>query len=154
MYPLYFMNGENEDTDPCKKKSPKLQTGTSREELIFSLLFKDRVWLGQGLSVLVLVTFRQRCDRPVLCLVRHSVLGPYLHIVKSTISQAVRTKKCLQTLNVLHVTQFLVEKREAVFRLWWNRNAVRNVTGSLFLETRRVAVQDNCCSIHSHRCLG
>lgn len=116
MYPLYFMNEENEDTDQCKKKkSPRLQTGIGREERTHILPLLQRLSLVrvQGLSVSVVVTCRPRCDKPVLCLVRHSVLGPYLHIAKRTIKHyrsSCENLKGLQALNVLHATQFLVEK--------------------------------------------
>lgn len=102
-----------------KKKEPKV-TDWHRRTHILPLLQRLSLVRVQGLSVSVLVTFRPRCDKPVLCLVRHSVLGPYLHIAKRTIKHyrsSCENLKCLQALNVLHATPFLVEKWEAVYGL-------------------------------------
>lgn len=73
-------------------KEPKVSDRhRQRRTHILPLLQRLSLVSVQGLSVLVLATFRPCCDKTVLCLVRHSVLGPYLHIAKSTTAQAVRT---------------------------------------------------------------
>lgn len=74
-----------------KKKEPKV-TDWHRQRRTHILPLLQRLSLACSRTFsLVLVTFRPRCDKPVLCLVRHSVLGPYLHIAKNSITQAVRT---------------------------------------------------------------